>query len=131
LHETFPCSGCRMRLDFKPSYVRKAWRTGAEHLLKIGSWSVLVAAVRYLAQKSGEWRLSVCGWILGCALIVYIYSLIADVELQFFPDADRQSGRRFWLTALINVIGSLAVYMGLIYLSSALIVAFVQAQSQK
>src|SRR5690349_10243945 len=34
-----------MRFDFKPSYVRKAWRIGAEHILKIGSWSFVASAV--------------------------------------------------------------------------------------
>jgi hypothetical protein len=88
-----------MRINLREKRTEAGWaelwerpyRAICEHTLKIASWSVLVAAVRYLADKSGDWKLKVLDVTLMLALMGYIYSLVVNLNVELFPPDELRS----------------------------------------
>lgn len=109
----------------------RPYRAVCEHTLKIASWSVLIAAVSYLADKSGNWKLRAAYAILIVALFGYINSLVVNLYIDVFPPDELQSRARWWTTMIVNVVITCLIVLVLIQFSFAIISAFVQLQAQK
>lgn len=127
------------RLNLREKRTEQGWaemwerpyRAVCEHTLKIASWSVLVGAVRYAAEKSGDWKLRVFQVGLLLALMGYIYSLVANLNIELFPPDELQSRTKFWLTLTVNIVAMVLIIFVLNQLSFTIISTFVQMQGQK
>jgi hypothetical protein len=91
----------------------------------------LVGAVRYAAEKSGDWKLRVFQVGLLLALMGYIYSLVANLNIELFPPDELQSRTKFWLTLTVNIVAMVLIIFVLNQLSFTIISTFVQMQGQK
>jgi F0F1-type ATP synthase assembly protein I len=100
----------------------KGYRTASEHILKIAGWSIVVAAVRFAAAKSGDWKLNACAGVLAIALFGYIYSLILSLEIELFPKADSSTKRL--ITFGVNIAVTCLLLVALLYFSNSIVTAF-------
>jgi hypothetical protein len=97
-----------------------------EHIFKLASWSVLAAAVKYAADKSGDWKLTVCFYILEAALFGYIQTLVENFDIELYEPTELRSRRKLWFEGGLSVVIGCAIFIGLIYFSIAIVTAFTQ-----
>jgi hypothetical protein len=127
-----------MRINLREKRTEAGWaemwerpyRAVCEHTLKIASWSVLVGAVHYTAQKSGDWKLWLLDGLLSMALWGYIFSLIINMRIEIFPSKELDT-RKKWATIVVNIVVATVILAILHGLSSTIISTFVQLQAQK
>jgi L-cystine uptake protein TcyP (sodium:dicarboxylate symporter family) len=109
----------------------KPYRAVCEHILKIASWSVLLAAVRYLADKSGDWKLAALNALLTAALLGYIFSLVVNLQIELFPPEETWTKKRRWITIVANLVVSLGILAFLHFISNTIVTAFAALQAQR
>ena len=119
-----------MKFDFTAKKTEPQWAdaiyrlvAGLAHaVFTLVGWAMIIAAIAYLHDKSGDRILGVTEGVLHALLVVYILLFCTlRLEIRLFPKASKYPRVRFWAELVVNAGVALPLYFGLRAFMDALI----------
>jgi len=108
--------------------INRFLREGSEIGLKCIAWSLMAGAIRFAHLKSGNIWLGVGEWTVLGLMSTYIYTNVDRMGILTLLPEERLHTKNLIISAIVSLIFIILLWLGGIYLVSAIAKAFVELQ---